>query len=138
MGAPKNTTQEEIQKAIELVELSADISHMPMQPQTELTSDCTTISGGQRQRIALARALLSNAPILILDESTSSLDILTEKKIIDNLLSLNKTILFIAHRLTIAKRTDRIIVLDKGKLVEDGTHETLKEQNGFYAHFIQN
>lgn len=138
LGAPNNITQEEIKKAIELVELSTDISHMPMQLQTELTSDCTTISGGQRQRIALARALLSNTPILILDESTSSLDVLTEKKIIDNLLSLDKTILFIAHRLTIAKRTDRIIVLDKGKLVEDGTHETLKEQNGFYAHFIQN
>ena len=112
LGAPKDTTQKDIIEVLNFVELNTDISRLPMQLQTELTSDGTELSGGQKQRIALARALLTKSPILILDEATSSLDVLTEKKIIDNLLALDKTILFIAHRLTIAERADRVIVLD--------------------------
>ncbi len=73
-------------------------------------ADGAGISGGQRQRIALARALLTDAPVLILDEATSSLDILTEKRIIDNLMALDKTIIFIAHRLTIAERSEQVVV----------------------------
>lgn len=136
LGVPKDTTQKEIIEVLNLVELNTDISRLPMQLQTELTSDGTELSGGQKQRIALARALLTKSPILILDEATSSLDVLTEKKIIDNLLELDKTILFIAHRLTIAERADRVIVLDKGQLIEDGTHETLLKKDGFYTHLM--
>lgn len=109
---------------------------MPLNYQTELTSDGAGISGGQRQRIALARALLTDAPIMILDEATSSLDILTEKRIVDNLLSLDKTLIFIAHRLTIAERTEHIVVLDKGRIVEQGSHKELLDKQGFYEYLV--
>ena len=66
-------------------------------------------------------ALLTDAPVLILDEATSSLDILTEKRIVDNLMALDKTLIFIAHRLTIAERTEKVVVLDQGKIVEEGS-----------------
>ncbi len=123
-------------KAVELAGIRSDIEKMPLNYQTELTSDGAGISGGQRQRIALARALLTDAPILILDEATSSLDILTEKKIVDNLMNLDKTIIFIAHRLTIAERAEHVVVLDQGHIVEQGSHNELLSQNGFYANLV--
>ena len=136
LGAKEGTTREDILRAVELAEIREDIERMPLNYQTELTSDGTGISGGQRQRIALARALLTDAPILILDEATSSLDILTEKRIVDNLMNLDKTLIFIAHRLTIAERTEKVVVLDRGKIVEEGNHAELLAQNGFYAHLV--
>lgn len=136
LGAREGTTQEDIMKAVELAEIKSDIERMPLNYQTELTSDGTGISGGQRQRIALARALLTDSPVLILDEATSNLDILTEKRIVDNLMALDKTLIFIAHRLTIAERTEHVVVLDKGKIIEQGTHRDLVSQNGFYAHLV--
>ena len=136
LGAKEVTTQEDILRAVELAEIREDIERMPLNYQTELTSDGTGISGGQRQRIALARAILTDAPILILDEATSSLDILTEKRIVDNLMNLDKTLIFIAHRLTIAERTEKVVVLDRGKIVEEGKHADLLAQNGFYAHLV--
>ena len=83
------------------------------------------LSGGQKQRVALARALLTKADVLILDEATSSLDVFTEKKVIDNLMQSNKTIIFVAHRLSIAAKCDRIFVLEQGEIVESGHHEEL-------------
>ena len=113
LGAPDNITQEEILKACEIAEIRADIELMPLAYHTEL-SDGAGLSGGQKQRLALARALLTQAPVLILDEATSGLDVLTEKRVIKNLLSLtDKTIIFVAHRLSIAEQSDRVIVLDK-------------------------
>ena len=109
---------------------------MPMGYQTEL-SDGAGLSGGQKQRIALARALLTKSPILILDEATSGLDVLTEKKVIDNLMGLkDKTIIFVAHRLSISKRTNQVIVLDKGQIIETGSHAELMERQGFYHHLF--
>jgi ATP-binding cassette subfamily B protein len=92
------------------------------------------LSGGQRQRIAIARAFFKNAPILILDEATSQLDSVTENIIQNSLKTLmdNKTTLVIAHRLSTLQMMDRIIVFDKGKIVEDGTHQELIELNGYY------
>ena len=136
LGAKEGTTQEDILKAVELAGIRSDIEKMPLNYQTELTTDGAGISGGQRQRIALARAILTDAPILILDEATSSLDILTEKKIVDNLMNLDKTIIFIAHRLTIAERAEHVVVLDQGHIVEQGSHNELLSQNGFYANLV--
>lgn len=136
LGAKEGTTQEDILRAVELAEIREDIERMPLNYQTELTSDGAGISGGQRQRIALARALLTDAPVLILDEATSSLDILTEKRIVDNLMALDKTLIFIVHRLTIAERTEKVVVLDQGKIVEEGKHADLLAQGGFYAHLV--
>ena len=133
LGAPDNITQEEILKACEIAEIRADIESMPMAYHTEL-SDGAGLSGGQKQRLALARALLTQAPVLILDEATSGLDVLTEKRVVKNLLSLtDKTIIFVAHRLSIAEQSDRIIVLDKGQVVEEGNHKQLIQNKSFYA-----
>jgi len=92
------------------------------------------LSGGQRQRIAIARVILKNAPILILDEATSQLDSVTENIIQETLMKLmeNKTTLVIAHRLSTLLHMDRILVFDKGKIIQDGTHQELLAQNGLY------
>lgn len=93
------------------------------------------LSGGQRQRIAIARAILKNSPILILDETTSALDSITEKEIqvaLKNLME-NKTVIAVAHRLSTLNNMDRIIVLDKGKIIEDGTKDQLlKKKDGLF------
>lgn len=93
------------------------------------------LSGGQRQRIAIARAILKNAPIIILDEATSSLDSITEKYIQEGLetLTQNRTTLVIAHRLSTLSAMDRILVFDKGTIIEDGTHQELLALNGHYT-----
>lgn len=136
LGGNHMISQEDILKAYELAEIRQDIERMPMGYQTQL-SDRAGLSGGQKQRIALARALLTKAPVLILDEATSDLDVLTEKKVIDNLISLtDKTILFVAHRLSIAERTNRVIVLDQGKIIEVGSHQELMQAQGFYHHLF--
>ena len=136
LGGNNMISQEDILKACELAEIRQDIERMPMGYQTQL-SDGAGLSGGQKQRIALARALLTKSPVLILDEATSGLDVLTEKKVIDNLMSLtDKTILFVAHRLSIAERTNRVIVLDQGKIIEVGSHQELIQAQGFYHHLF--
>ena len=136
LGGNHMISQEDILRACELAEIRQDIERMPMGYQTQL-SDGAGLSGGQKQRIALARALLTKSPVLILDEATSGLDVLTEKKVIDNLMSLtDKTILFVAHRLSIAERTNRVIVLDQGKIIEVGSHQELMQAQGFYHHLF--
>jgi ABC-type multidrug transport system fused ATPase/permease subunit len=96
----------------------------------------TRLSGGQRQRIAIARALLKDAPILILDEATSALDSHSEKQIqlaLDELVK-GRTTLMIAHRLSTIAKADRIIVMDEGEIVEEGTHDSLYAEGGIYTH----
>jgi ABC-type multidrug transport system fused ATPase/permease subunit len=94
-----------------------------------------TLSGGQRQRIAIARVLLKNAPILILDEATSALDSEVEASIQQNLseLMVGKTVMAIAHRLSTIAAMDRLIVLDQGEIIEQGTHDELLKKNGIYT-----
>lgn len=115
------------------------IQDLPKQLDSVVGEDGVLLSGGQRQRIALARALYKKAPILILDEATSALDTHSERYIQDALNQLMKqcTTLVIAHRLSTVEKADRILVLDKGQIVESGTHQELLEKNGVYAELHQ-
>ena len=97
------------------------------------------MSGGQRQRLAIARAILMDPPILIFDDATSSVDAETEKLIQEglNLLGENRTLIIITHRLSTLKYASRIVILDNGKVVQDGTHDELIRQEGLYKDFIE-
>jgi ABC-type multidrug transport system fused ATPase/permease subunit len=107
---------------------------LPKQYHTELGERGAKLSGGERQRVCVARAFLKDAPILILDEPTSSIDSRTESVILDALdrLMVGRTTLLIAHRLSTVRRADLILVLDHGQLVERGTHEELLNSGGLY------
>ncbi|TPR37657.1 peptide cleavage/export ABC transporter [Apilactobacillus micheneri] len=134
LGCRPEVTINDIKKACKMAEINHDIKNKPLQYQTELSENGTILSGGQKQRLTIARALLSPAQVLIFDESTSALDTITEDKIINNILSLtNKTIIFVAHRLNIAKKVDKIVLLDKGKIVDQGSHKELLQSSDFYA-----
>lgn len=130
-----NTSLQEIIKAAKIAEIHSDITQLPMGYDTQLSED-SGLSGGQLQRISIARIVLSKAPILILDESTSNLDLETEKKVLKNLNETNSTIIYIAHRLQVAKQADDIIVMKKGTVVENDTPTKLLEKKGAYYHLI--
>lgn len=137
LGNRSNVTDEDILMACKIAMIDIDIAKMPLQLKTELDENANILSDGQKQRITIARALLSPAQVLIFDESTSGLDAITEKKLIDNLMKLkSKTIIFIAHRLSIAKRTNNILVLDSGKIVEKGRHDELLAKKGYYYNLV--
>lgn len=137
LGNKLGTTPEDISQACQIALIAEDITKMPLGFETHLDEDATVLSGGQKQRLAIARALLSSAKVLILDESTSGLDTITEKRLIKNLLQINdRTIIFIAHRLSIAQETNNIIVLNEGKVVERGTHQELLAKHGYYYNLI--
>lgn len=133
-GKP-NSTDKEIITAAAKAHAMEFIATMPQGLDTIVGERGVKLSGGQRQRIAIARAILKDAPILILDEATSALDSESEKLIQDSLEKLMKgrTSIVIAHRLSTIAKLDRIIVLDHGRIVEDGTHADLLKHNGVYA-----
>ncbi|MEY8736512.1 peptide cleavage/export ABC transporter [Lactobacillus sp. AN1001] len=137
LGNSSNITLENIYKACEITMIKNDIEKMPLQYQTFIDEEGSTLSGGQKQRIIIARAILSPAKILIFDESTSGLDTITETKLINNLLKFtDKTIIFITHRLSIAKNTDKIFVLNNGFIVEQGSHDELLSKKGIYYKLV--
>ena len=131
--------QPDVQRIIDIctqLGIIAFIESLPQGFETYLGENGASLSGGQRQRIAIARALYRNPEILILDEATSSLDSASEQYVqrtINLLLAQQKTIIIIAHRLSTVSKADKIIVLDKGKVVEEGTHHQMLQQNGHYA-----
>ena len=130
-----DATEDEIKNAVKLAHLDEFVEHLENGLDTEIGERGTSLSGGQRQRVAIARAILKNAPIIILDEATSALDNKSEAIVqhaLENLMQ-NKTVFVIAHRLSTIKNADRIMVINDGCLVEQGTHEDLMQiENGQY------
>ena len=110
-----------------------DINNFPQKFKTIVGERGITLSGGQRQRTALGRALLVNSPIVVLDDALASVDNKTAAKIINELREKSyKTILMISHQLSVAATCDRILVMDKGKIVQEGNHKDLVQENGLY------
>ncbi|MCT7721778.1 MAG: peptide cleavage/export ABC transporter, partial [Lactobacillus crispatus] len=139
LGSRPDITEKDILKACQIAEIESEIEQLPLQFETKMDENAKILSGGQKQRLTIARALLSPAKILIFDEATSGLDTITEKKVVDNLMKLkDKTIIFIAHRLAIAQRTNNIVVVDHGQIVEQGSHEKLMQKHGFYYNLVEN
>lgn len=132
-------SDEDVYEAAKLAKCHDFINKLPDGYQSMVGEKGIKLSGGQRQRIAIARAILKKAPILILDEATSALDSVTEQEIQDALHSVmeNKTVIVIAHRLSTIMAMDRILFMEAGKIIEDGTVTELKKNNGPFAQFLK-
>ena len=128
-------SDDEVKRAAEIAEAVEFVEQLPDGWNTLVGEGGHRLSGGQRQRVAIARAVLKDAPLLVLDEATSAVDNETEAALQRSIqkISKNRTTVVIAHRLSTVRHADRIIVLDHGKVVEDGTHEALVELGGVYA-----
>lgn len=130
----KNATDDEVIKAAKLANCDSFVSNLPNGYMTTIGENGKLLSGGEKQRISIARAIIKDAPIVLLDEVTSALDIQNEnliQKAVSHITK-NKTVIVIAHKLNTIKDCDNILVFDKGKIVEQGTHEELLKQNGYY------
>lgn len=129
-------TLDDAWEAAEIAGFSDDIKEMPMGMNTMISEGQGGISGGQRQRLMIARAIAPKPKILMFDEATSALDNVTQKKVSDALGNMKCTRIVIAHRLSTIRQCDRIIVLEGGKIIEDGTYDELIEQKGFFAELV--
>ena len=136
ISAP-HLTMDDAWEAAELAGIADDIRDMPMGMHTLLSEGGGGISGGQRQRLMIARAIVSKPKILLFDEATSALDNVSQKKVSESLAKLKCTRIVIAHRISTIQECDRIIVLDQGQIVEDGTFEELIAENGFFAELVK-
>ena len=126
--------QSEVEYSAKQAQIQPEILNFPQQYETIVGERGITLSGGQRQRTALARALLVDAPVLILDDALSSVDNQTATQILNNLSqgTQRKTVIFISHQLSAAATADRIFVMDKGEIIQSGTHTELLQQSGLY------
>lgn len=129
-------TMDDAWHAAELSGIAEDIRRMPMGMHTMISEGSGGISGGQRQRLMIARAIAPKPKVLMFDEATSALDNLTQKTVSESLDSLKCTRIVIAHRLSTIKQCDRILVLDQGKIIEDGTYDQLIQRGGFFAELV--
>lgn len=129
-------TLDEAWEVAEMAGMADDIRSMPMGMNTLISEGLGGISGGQRQRLIIARAIAPKPKILIFDEATSALDNITQKKVSESLGKLKCTRIVVAHRLSTIRQCDRIIVLDGGHIIEDGTYDELIEKNGFFAELV--
>ena len=137
MRSFRSATDEEVFAAARRARIHDFIMSLPAGYDSKVGERGVMLSGGERQRIAIARAILKNAPILILDEATSALDSESEKYIQTSIRELmkDKTVIAVAHRLSTLREMDRIVVMDKGRIVETGTHAALLRQKGLYHGF---
>lgn len=135
----RDASDQDVIHAAQLAQCDEFIRKMPQGYQTVIGENGETLSGGERQRVSIARALLKDAPIVLLDEATASLDVENETKIQTAISSLvrNKTVLIIAHRMRTIANADKIVVLNKGSVAEMGTPKELKEQNGIFAKMVE-
>lgn len=138
MGKP-NATREEIEEAAKIANAHQVITQLSEGYQTNIGDDGNKLSGGQKQRISIARAVLKNPPIMILDEATSALDTESERLVQEALEKMmeNRTSLVIAHRLSTIQKADWIVVMEQGKIIEQGTHKELIEKNGAYKKLVE-
>jgi ATP-binding cassette subfamily B multidrug efflux pump len=130
-----DATQEQIIKAAKQASVHNEIEHFAHQYETLIGERGVTLSGGQKQRISIARALIKEAKIVIFDDCLSAVDVKTEKEILNGLNEYldKKTAIIITHRIFSLITFDKIIVIDEGKIVEEGTHDQLLQKNGYYA-----
>lgn len=137
-GKP-NATHAEVVEAAKRARCHDFIEALPQGYETMIGEAGSTLSGGEKQRISIARAILKDAPIVILDEATSSVDPENEKALLDAIFELtkNKTLISIAHRLSTVRTADQIIVIDQGHIVQKGTHKELAEKEGIYRTFLK-
>ena len=134
-----DATDEEVMAAARAAQCEEFIQRLPQGYQTNIGENGSALSGGERQRISIARALLKNAPIVLLDEATASMDAESETLIQDALSVLlkDKTVMVIAHRMRTVANADKIVVLDDGKVSEMGTPAELMKKGGLYAHLVE-
>ena len=137
-SSQKEVTEEEIWDAVDKAAIGDYIRTLPLQLDTEISeSNSCGFSGGQRQRILLARAFLNNPNLLILDEATSALDNVTQNQVLENINKMKSTVVMVAHRLSTVVNFDRIVMLENGVIVEDGTYQELIDKNGKFAELVR-